>query len=209
MDQAVERVLAEYEERERAENELKREIHFDSRHPRRDEFLLSVGRASGQLLNFLIRGVKPKEILEIGTSYGYSTLWLADAARAAGAKVITLEIHPQKQQHARAALASAGLADSVDFRLGDARETIASLSGPFDFVLLDLWKDLYISCFDLVYPKLSPGALVIADNMLYPEEHRPVAALYRAHVRTKPHIDSVLLQVGGGLELSRFVRGAL
>lgn len=208
MDRAVETVIGQYEERERAENKLKREIDFDHDHSRRDEFLLSVGRTSAELISILAKALKPKTILEVGGSYGYSTLWLADAAQAVGGKLITLEIHPRKQQQSREAIARAGLSSAVDFRLGDARQLIAELPGPFDFVLLDLWKDLYIACFDLFYPKLSPGALVIADNMLYPEINRQEALQYRAHVRTKPHIDSVLLAVGGGLEVSRFVQGA-
>jgi predicted O-methyltransferase YrrM len=208
MDRSVEIIIGEYEERERAENKLKGEIGFDHDHSRRDEFLLSVGRSSAQLLSILVKSLKPKTILEVGGSYGYSTLWLAEAAQAVGGKLITLEIHPRKQQYSREAIARAGLSASVDFRLGDARQSIAQLPGPFDFVLLDLWKDLYITCFDLFYPKLSPGAVVIADNMVYPEINRQEALQYRAHVRTKPHIDSVLLEVGGGLELSRFVKGA-
>lgn len=209
MDQVVEAVIGEYEERERVENQLKREIDFDRDHSRRDEFLLSVGRSSAQLLSILVKSLKPKTILEVGGSYGYSTLWLADAAQSVDGKLITLEIHPKKQQYSRDAIARAGLSNSVDFRLGDARQLISQLPGPFEFVLLDLWKDLYVSCFDLFYPKLGPGALVVADNMLYPEINRAEASQYRAHVRTKPHIDSVLLQVGGGLEISRFVKGAL
>jgi predicted O-methyltransferase YrrM len=209
MDQVVEAVIGEYEERERAENKLKHEIGFQEDHSRRDEFLLSVGRSSAQLLSILAKSLKPKTILEIGGSYGYSTVWLAEAAQSVGGKLITIEIHPQKQKYAREKIAKAGLSESVEFFLGNAPEIISGLSGPFDFVLLDLWKELYIACFDLSYPKLSPGALIVADNMLYPPRTRPEASQYREHVRTKPDIDSVLLPVGGGLEVSRFVRGAL
>jgi len=208
MDRAVETILEELEKREEVERKVRRQLTFDEEQVRQDEFLLSLGRASAQLMYIIAVGAKPKTILEIGGSYGYSTLWLADAARAVGGKLITLEIHPTKQQHARATIAKAGLADYVDFRLGDALTTLAALSGPIDFVLLDLWKDLYIPCFDLFYPRLSPGAFVIADNMIFPEEQRQRAALYRAHVRTKKLVDSVLLPVGGGLELSRFVPDA-
>jgi predicted O-methyltransferase YrrM len=101
-------------------------------------------------------------------------------------------------------LAKAGLTAQVEFQLGEARDVIASLPGPFDFVLVDLWKDLYIPCFDLFYPKLSIGAFVAADNMLHPESARPDALAYRKHVRSKPHIASVLLPVGSGVELSRY-----
>lgn len=207
MDRVVETVIAEYEEREKAENVLKREIGFDDDHSRRDEFLLSVGRSSAELLSIVAKSLKPKIILEVGGSYGYSTIWLAEAANSVGGKLVTLEIHPQKQRRAREAVARAGLSGAVDFRLGDARELIAALPGPFDFVLLDLWKDLYIPCFDLFYTKLSPGAIVVADNMLYPELTRAQATEYRAHVSGKRHVHSILLPVGGGLEVSRFAPG--
>ena len=101
-------------------------------------------------------------------------------------------------------LAKAGLAQHVAFLLGDAGDVIASLSGPFDFVLLDLWKDLYISCFDLFFPKLKPGVYVAADNMINPEWSRPDALAYRQNIRSKPRIDSILLTVGSGVELSRY-----
>jgi predicted O-methyltransferase YrrM len=208
MDRAVEVVIGEYEERERAESRIKREIGVDETHLRRDEFLLSVGRSSAQLLSILAKAAKPKIILEVGGSYGYSTIWLAEAANSVGAKLISLEIYPEKQRYARNAIAKAGLQGVVDFRLGDASESIPALPGTFDFVLLDLWKDLYIPCFDLFYPKLSPGAFVIADNMIYPERSREHASQYREYVRAKPGVESILLPVGGGLEVSRFVRGA-
>lgn len=203
MDAAVETILAEYEAREAREwDEVRRR---PDGHPLDvDDMLISVGRATGTLLNLLAKEAGARRILEIGTSYGYSTVWLAEAARATGGTVISLEIHPKKRDYALAALGRAGLAAHADLRLGDARARIAALPGPFDFVLVDLWKNLYIPCFDLVLPKLAPGALIAADNMTFPEMSRAEAAAYRAHVRTAPHIESVLLPVGSGVELSRY-----
>jgi predicted O-methyltransferase YrrM len=204
MDEAINAVLAEYHKRAAEESRLRSQTTEEEWLERRDEFLISVGRDTGALLNILAKAVKARTILELGTSYGYSTVWLAEAARKTGGKVISLEIIATKQDYARNMLRKAGLGAHVDFRLGDARETIASLEGPFDFVLVDLWKDLYIPCFDLFYPKLSPGAFVAADNMLLPQSYRAGALLYRKHVRAKPGIDSVLLPVGSGVELSRY-----
>jgi predicted O-methyltransferase YrrM len=204
MEEEIESVLAEYEKRGAAEFALQAEIGEEHWHERRDEFLIAVGRETGTMLNILIKGVRARSILELGTSYGYSTIWLAEAARKTGGKVVSLDISGKKQEYARAMLDKAGLAGYVEFRPGDAHDTIAALSGPFDFVLLDLWKDLYISCFDLFYPKLSAGAFVAADNMLRPEAYRLSAIAYRKHARSKPRMDSVLLPVGSGIELSRF-----
>ncbi len=207
MDSAIETVLREYDQRSEAEMKRMREIGPAEMAKHIDDFLLPVGPATGQLMNILIKEAKARTILEIGTSHGYSTIWLAEAARATGGKVVTLDVHAGKQEYARNALSKAGLASLVEFKLGDARESIAALAGPLDFVLLDLWKDLYIPCFDLFYPKLGAGAMVVADNMMFPEFSRADAELYRKHVRAKADIQSVLLPVGSGIELSRYVRG--
>ena len=98
--------------------------------------------------------------------------------------------------------AKAGLADYVDFKVGDAVELISKLPFNFDFVLLDLWKDLYVPCLEAFYPKLNPGAIIVADNIIRPggeDVQRYVKA-----VRAKPDIKSLLLPVGTGIEVSRY-----
>ena len=207
LDPAFQEVLDAYEKRAAVEHQRWSTLEWNKFAEERDQYLLAVGPATGLFMNLLIKETKPRTILEIGTSYGYSTLWLAEAARATGGQVITLELQASKQQYAREQLTKAGLEKFVDFRLGDAKESLAKLDGPVDFVLLDLWKDLYVPCFDLFYPRLSPGALVVADNMTYPESAQAHAAVYRKHVRSTPHIQSMLLPVGQGLEVSRCVRG--
>jgi predicted O-methyltransferase YrrM len=204
MDQKIQEVLSEYEARAAKESPHIMQMSEEEWRQRRDEFMLSVGHDTGRLLNILAKGAGARRILELGSSYGYSTLWLAEAARKTGGTVFSLEINSPKQEIARTTIARAGLDRHVEFFSGDALKTLASLDGPFDFVLVDLWKDLYVSCFDLFYPKLKPGAIVVADNMLRPEEYLPEAAKYRRHVRSHPKITSVLLPVGSGIELSRY-----
>jgi predicted O-methyltransferase YrrM len=202
VDQTIERILAEYEARSAQEMRLMRDdpAEFGKRI---DDFLLCVGPETGRMLHLLATGAKAKCILEVGASYGYSTIWLADAARATGGKVHSLELSQKKIDHARGQLARAGLAEYVEFHPGSALDTLPRLAGPFDFVLLDLWKELYGPCFELFHPKLAPGALVAADNMLFPPSARTQAIGYQALVRTKPDMDSLLLPVGSGVELSR------
>lgn len=202
MDEAVSRVLAEYESRLAAESKLMPFADSPGWIGRRDEFLLPIGPDTGQVLNILIKSAELRSILELGTSYGYSTLWLAEAARQTDGKVVSLELADYKAQYAREALTRAGLADRVDVRVGSALETLPLLAGPFDFVLLDLWKDLYVACLDLVYPKLAPGAFVVADNMIHPAAVREDAARYQRRVR-QLEFDSILLPIGSGIELSR------
>src|SRR4051812_10048939 len=203
MDATIAKILREFEERSDKEWADISEMAPTEMYRRRDEFLLSVGPATGQLINLLVKEAKAQVILEVGSSYGYSTVWLAEAASHTGGKLISLELQPEKQQSARASVRKAGLDAFVDFRLGDAVESLSKLKESVDFVLLDLWKDLYIACFDLFYPKLSEGGIVVADNMTFPDSVRKDAAAYQKHVRTKPGIQSVLLPVGSGLELSR------
>jgi predicted O-methyltransferase YrrM len=204
MDAAVENILREFEARSAKEWERIQQMDTSTMQLHIGEFLLSVGPATGKLINLLAKEGKAQTILEVGSSYGYSTVWLAEAAHATGGKVFSLEIHVEKQKHARASVERAGLGAFVDFRLGDARESLAKLDHPIDFVLLDLWKDLYVPCFDLFYSKLRPGALVAADNMILPDSAREHAEAYRKHVRSKAGIESILLPVGSGIELSRY-----
>jgi len=202
MDKTVELILAEYERRSAEEARL---MHADPAEfgRRVDEFLISVGPETGRMLHLLATGANAKCILELGASYGYSTIWLADAARATGGKVHSLELSQRKIDHAREQLVRAGLVEFVEFHVGSALDTLPRLAGPFDFVLLDLWKDLYRPCFELFHPKLAPGALVAADNMLFPPNTRAHAMDYQALVRTRPDMDSLLLPIGSGVELSR------
>jgi predicted O-methyltransferase YrrM len=201
MDDAVLGVLKEYDARIERERPFMENLGPALRN-RRDEFLLAVGPDTATILNILAKSIKAKTILEIGGSYGYSTIFFAEAARATGGKVISLELVEEKVRYARERLARARLDRFVDYRIGSALETLSDLPGPFDFVLIDLWKDLYVPCLELIYDKLTPGALVAADNMLLPEMARPDAEKYQRRVR-ELEFDTLLLPVGSGVELSR------
>lgn len=204
IDAAVETVLAEYEARAEQEEALWESLPPEEAERRIDEMLLPVGRATGSLLNLLAKEACARHILEVGSSFGYSTIWLAEAARAVHGKVISLELRAAKTEYATARLARAGLADFVEFRVGDALASLAELPGPFDLVLIDLWKNLYVPVFELLHPKLAPGALVIADNMIEPASARPHAQAYRHAVHVARDMTSVLLPVGNGIEVSRY-----
>ncbi|HEX4198865.1 MAG TPA: class I SAM-dependent methyltransferase [Caulobacteraceae bacterium] len=203
MDDKVMAVLDAYHERIRDEDRRRREAFATGdRGGSLDDVLLAVGPDTGQLINILARSLKAPNILEIGTSFGYSGIWLADAARASGGRLTTMELAEHKSAHAREMSAKAGLADYVDFRLGDAVQLIGEIPFGIDFVLLDLWKDLYTPCLEAFYPKLNPGAIIVADNITRPGGE-DVLRYVRA-VRAKPHISSIMVPVGSGLEISRF-----
>ena len=202
MDSALQTVLAEYERRAADEWTVLTSLPPADVAARIDEFLISIGPDSGKLLHLIISAARSQVIVELGASYGYSTLWLADAARATGGRVHSLELSARKVEHAREQLKRAGLEAYVEFHVGDALETLRRLPGPFDFVLVDLWKDLYVPCLDLFHGKLSPNAFVAADNMIFPPNTRDQAA-YRSAVRAKGDMESLLLPVGSGVELSK------
>lgn len=207
-DPKVAAVYADYEARNTAEQERQRTLGATG-FQLRDEFLLPVGPEVGAFLHALILARRPKRILELGTSYGYSTLFMADAARTVGAQLITMEMADWKQAHAHEQLTKAGLAAVVDFRLGDAVAMIEADAGPFDFILLDIWKELYLPCFNAFYPKLSEEAIIAADNMIYPPQAREDVRTYRAAVCAKPDLQTTLLPIGSGIELSvKWVAGS-
>jgi predicted O-methyltransferase YrrM len=168
-----------------------------------EEFLISIGPDTGQLLHTLARSLRAKNIVEIGASYGYSTIWLADAARAVSGKVHSFELSQKKVDFIKDKLRSVGLQDYVEFHVGDALQNLPKLNVPLDLVLIDCWKSLYIPCFKLLHPRLASGGVIVADNMLYPVETQSDANKYRAFVHETKDLDSVLLPIGSGIELSR------
>ena len=201
MDDKATAVLELYHQRMRDEGERMRSGQMGAG-DWRDQVLLAVGPDAGRLINILARSLKAPNILELGTSYGYSGIWLADAARATGGRLTTMELQDYKSAYAKEMSTKAGLADHVDFKVGDAVKMIGEMPHGIDFVLVDLWKDLYVPCLEAFYPKLNPGAILVADNMLRPGG--PEVAAYGRAVRAKPHMTSVLLPVGSGIEVSRY-----
>jgi predicted O-methyltransferase YrrM len=200
-DPKVQTVFETYRARQIADEQRMRELG-PAGFARRDEFLLPVGEEVGRLLHALILARRPARILELGTSYGYSTLFMADAARQVGARMVTMELADYKQAHAREQLTQAGLADVVDFRLGDAVAMTRDDPGTFDFALLDIWKELYLPCFEALYPKLAEEGVICADNMIEPAMARPEVRQYREAVRAMPDLQTALLPIGQGIEIS-------
>lgn len=202
MTNAFEAVLDSYERRRAEEAAFIKTLPPGEWPKHRDGTLLAIGPSTGRLLYDLIAGLEIRSVLEVGTSYGYSTLWLAHALRETGGRLTTIELADYKSDHAREQLRAAGLDDVVDFRTGDALEIIPTLEGPFELAFVDLWKDLYIPSAERFLPKLSPGALVIADNMLKPEWSVPQSQAYSAWIRAQPGIESIQIPFDSGLEIS-------
>jgi predicted O-methyltransferase YrrM len=179
------------------------ELTQDQLVARIDEFLIAIGPDTGQLLHTLVRSLPAKNIVEIGASYGYSTIWLADAAREVSGKLHSFELSHDKVEFIQQKLRSLGLQDYVEFHVGDALQNLPKLDVPVDLALIDCWKSLYIPCFKLLYPKLASTGVIVADNMLYPVETQHDAKKYQALVHDTKGLDSLLLPIGSGIEISR------
>lgn len=119
----------------------------------------------GAFLYMQARALQAKNILEFGTSYGISTIYLGKAAKDNGGKVISTEYLPQKVKIARENIAEAGLSDYVDILEGDAMETLRNLNMQWDFVLLDGWPDMVYPIFKLIEPHLKKGAVIAVDDV--------------------------------------------
>jgi predicted O-methyltransferase YrrM len=203
MDERIQKLFADMEARWQREQAEQATLSREDAYARIDDYLLPVGPETGRLMNDLIRAARPHHIVEVGSSYGYSTLWLAEAAHAVGGRVTSLELSGDKIAAAASMLASVGLGDSVRFIEGDALASIETLDQPIDFALIDLWKDLYVPCFDRMRDRLSAGAIIISDNMIFPPDNARNAQAYRAHILADGRFDSVLLPIGAGIEVTR------
>ncbi len=126
---------------------------------------LPISKEQGQSLHRLIIENKCKNIVEFGTSFGISTIYLANAVRQTGGKVITTELLESKAKMAAQNISEAGLKDYVDVRTGDAMKTLQGHTAPIDLLVLDGWKDLYLPLFKMLEPCFHSKSLIYADNM--------------------------------------------
>ena len=162
-----------------------------------------VARTTGQFLFSFVAPQTDCEVLEIGGSRGYSTIWLAAGVRYLGGRVLSLEADPAKVEAWRANVAEAGLEDVAELLPGDAFETLPQIDDVFDVIFLDAEKGQYEPLFDLARPKLEPGAVVIADNVL---SHVEALGAYSQARQSDPTLESVTIPLDRGLEISVLLR---
>lgn len=171
----------------------------DARQTARPRRMLNVTRDTGRLLWILVCATRATRILEVGTSNAFSTIWLADAARATGGRVTTLEVNPDKIALARANLARAGLADVVEIVGGPAAQSLGRLPGPFDLIFLDADRPSYLTYLELVVPKLRGGGMLVADNVT---SHAGELGDYLRRVKSHPELFAVTVPIGNGEEIA-------
>ncbi len=171
----------------------------------RAERARQVARTTGQFLFAFVAPQTDCEVLEIGGSRGYSSIWLGAGVRYLGGRVLSLENDPAKAEAWRRNVAEAGLEDWVDLIEGDALEAVPGIADVFDVVFLDAEKDQYEELFQQARRKLEPGAVVIADNVL---SHEDVLGAYSKARQSDPTLESVTLPHDRGLEVSVVLRSS-
>ena len=164
----------------------------------------AVARSTGQFLFGLVAPQWDCEVLEVGASRGYSSVWLGAGVRYLGGHLTSLEHDPRKIEAWRANIAEAGLEEWADLVEGDAEETIPGIDDVFDIVFLDAEKENYERLFQAARRKVEPGALVVADNVL---SHGDTLGAYVAARQADPTLESVTVPLDRGLELSVILAG--
>jgi caffeoyl-CoA O-methyltransferase len=183
---------------------LAAETHEKSESPQ-----MMVGRIEGNFLALLVRTLRARRVLELGTFTGYSSIAMAQALPADG-RLITCDVNEETTAIARRYAQEAGVADRIDYRLGPALETLAGLDGEFDLVFIDADKINYVSYYEATLPLLAESGLMVVDNTLWsgrvadPQEDDESVQAIRAlndRVRDDPRVDNVLLTVRDGMNL--------
>jgi predicted O-methyltransferase YrrM len=170
-----------------------------ARNVAREQRARQVEPTTGRFLLSLVAPQTDCEVLELGGSRGYSTIWLAAGARYLGGRVLSLEHDPAKAKAWRANVEEAGLEEWADLLEGDAFELLPTIEDVFDVVFIDAEKEDYERLFELARDKVEPGALFVADNVL---SHADPLAQYSAARQADPALESVTVPLDRGLELS-------
>ena len=183
---------------------LAAETHEKSASPQ-----MMVGRIEGNFLALLVRSLRARRVLELGTFTGYSSVAMAQALPADG-RLITCDVNEETTEIARRYAQEAGVVDRIDYRLGPALDTIASLDGEFDLIFIDADKDNYVNYNEATLPLLAANGLMVVDNTLWsgqvadPQEDDESVQAIRAlndRVRDDSRVDNVLLTVRDGMNL--------
>jgi predicted O-methyltransferase YrrM len=163
----------------------------------RRERMRNVEPESARMLAVLVRALRPRTMLELGTSNGYSTIWLADGARAVGGRLTSVEIDPGRSAQSEQNLQRAGLSEHVELRLEDAQVTLAGSSDDaWDAIFLDAERPAYTSYWPDLLRTLSPSGLLIVDNVI---SHAHELVEFRALVEREDRVMEALVPIGAGM----------
>lgn len=172
--------------------------------------MLAITKDTGIFYNILLKTHKPKKILEIGTSVGYSTLWFADAIIGKNSKIITIEQNPQKITIAQKNFHKSGVSKIIEIKEGMAKDVLLELKKSvnlnprnyFDFIFIDADKEQYSLYFDICLSMLKKDGIIAADNILYPTRFKKHIKKYLDHVHGISSVESITIPIGNGQEIS-------
>lgn len=166
--------------------------------PKSQGWMANVPSADGRLLRILAETIDAKNVVELGTSNGHSSIWIALALRKTGGKLITHEIDPDTAALARKNFAAAGVSDLITIVEGDAHQTVSQHKGPIDLVFIDADKQGYLDYFTKLLPLVRPGGLIVAHNM----NARMADPAYLKAITTNPDVETVFYSNGGGMSVT-------
>ena len=192
---------------------IEKDIDYENNH--RDEIpsekkLNCISKNIGMFYDILLKSINAKNILEIGTSVGYSGLWFADAVisnNQSNGQIITIDREKFKIDSATRNFEEAGVGSRIKIREGEARKILHEIKEEFsenyfDFIFIDADKESYIEYFDLCLPLVRKGGIIAADNILFPERLNDMMADYLSHVRSNPNVQTVTVPIDNGEEVT-------
>lgn len=201
MKESIQKVLEELEIQSSLEKSRKVNVLPEDR-------MLAITKETGELLNMILRLKKAKNMLEIGMSAGYSTIWCAEAIIEQSGNITSIEHNPSKIKRAKTNFLNAEIQDTVIIKEGNAMDILKKFSQQekykefFDCVLIDADKENIIEYFDLIIPMVSLQGIIITDNMLYPEKYREDMKKFSDYLRTNPDLITITSGIGNGEEIT-------
>ena len=203
MENSIFKVLEELESQSNLEKNRKVDVAPNDR-------MLAITKETGELLNLMMRLYNAQNVLEIGMSAGYSTIWFAEALKEnkKTGKIITIEQNPNKIKRAKENFEKAKVNEIIEIKEGLAMEILTELSLDtnykefFDFVFIDADKENVIEYFDKILPMVSKGGLVVTDNMIYPEKYKEDMKKLSNHIRDNPNLKTITSPIGNGEEIT-------
>ncbi len=163
---------------------------------------MSVGALEGAFLRFLVALKRPQLVLELGVFTGWSSIEMAKALPPGG-KIVACDVNADTTAIARRYAEEEGVADRIDYRVGNAFETLETLDGPFDLVFIDAWKPDYVDYYEAVLPKLADDGVILADNTLSALAGNEGIATFNEHVMADDRVECVLVPIRDGVTLIR------
>jgi predicted O-methyltransferase YrrM len=201
MNNQIQKVLHELENQ--SELEKTRKVSVDPQ-----DRMLAITKETGELLNMILRLKKAKNVLEVGTSTGYSTVWCAEAIMENSGKITTIEKNPNKIKRAKENFEKAEILELIEIKEGVAIKILEEMSNQdknnnfFDFVLIDADKENILEYFDLIFPMVKTGGIIITDNMLYPEKYRPEMEKFSDYLKKNIKVRTITSSIGNGEEIT-------